>query len=315
MPSFAEEAGKRITSLEIVVNMEAVQRLREPAAWILVASAGLQLLAGIVMLFAAGGGFTYRAFSEITGLAGGGFFSHVAVAGLLALAVLLVTGGPAPTPQARVVVMGALGVLGGIALFTLVTWLAALVAGTGDSALVRIGAGVKFAAFLYGAAKLAVVGAAGWYVFTIFQGMQPRRPAPQQMQQGYPGYGQEYQQGQQQAQYGQQQPVQQGYEQQGYEQQQQQNYGQEYQQAQPYQQGYEQQQYGQHAQQPQPGYEQQQPQQPQQQYGQGGYQAAEDEGAGEWTRAYGGGDDPRQSQPGYQAPQEGDWYRDNRPPQ
>src|SRR5690606_9851033 len=37
------------------VNKEAVHRLREPAAWVLLASAGVHLFAGIIALFAGGG--------------------------------------------------------------------------------------------------------------------------------------------------------------------------------------------------------------------------------------------------------------------
>ncbi|WP_192809515.1 hypothetical protein [Actinomadura rudentiformis] len=320
------------------MNKEAVQRLREPAAWVLVASAGLQLLAGIIGLLS-GNSFKYNAFSEISG----GTFTSVAVVGLLVLAVFLVTWQDPPTPQARTIVMGALGVLGGIALFTVISWLAGMLAGGDGVNEVKISASAKLAAFLIGVAKLAVIGIGGWLVFTVFQGMQPARPkaaAPGQVPGPYPDYG--YQQGQQQ--YGQQQGYEQqqygqqaGYDQQqGYGQQQygqqaygQQGYGDQAQQGYGDQQQYGQQQYGQQAGYDQPG---------QQQYGgQAGYQqpAAEEEGAGEWTRAYGGSsDDSGQAggygQPGYgqpgqpgqsgqqgeQGPEEGgDWYRDNRPPQ
>ncbi|GLZ03893.1 hypothetical protein Acsp03_13590 [Actinomadura sp. NBRC 104412] len=296
------------------MNKDAVQRLREPVAWVLLASAGLQLLAGLIALLAGGGaadggGFKYRAFAEITG----GFFTQAAVVGLLALAVALVALGPAPTRQARTIVMGALGVLGGIALFGVVCWFSSLLV---DSDFA--GGGQKLAVFLYGAARLAVIGVTGWFLFTVFQLMQPVRPqGPGQVPPGaYPGYQQgqpQFGQPQPQQQYGQQPYAQQGY------------------QAQPYQQaapenrqgaaqpGYGQDQYGQ----PQYGQPQYgQPQQPQegqagQQYGQGGYQqpAQEEEGIGEWTRAYGGsGGDSGSGQSGEQRDEGGDWYRDNRPP-
>ncbi|MFG2002400.1 hypothetical protein ACGFNU_24925 [Spirillospora sp. NPDC048911] len=337
------------------MNKEAVQRLREPAAWALVASAGLQLLAGIIGLLS-GDSFKYNAFSEISG----GTFTSVAVVGLLVLAVFLVTWIDPPTPQARTIVMGALGVLGGIALFTIIAWLAGMLAGGDGPAEIKISASAKLAAFLMGVAKLAVIGIGGWFVFTVFQSMQPARPkapAPGQVPGAYPDYG--YQQGQQgqpsQPQYGQQQGYgdqqqygqQAGYDQQqGYGQQQygQQAYGQQGGYDQP-QQGYgDQQQYGQqygqqagYDQQGQPGQQGQQGGYDQgQQYGnQAGYQqqpAAEEEGAGEWTRAYGGSSDEsgqsggygqpgygqqgQQGQQGEQRPEEGgDWYRDNRPPQ
>ncbi|MFG2250012.1 hypothetical protein [Spirillospora sp. NPDC048823] len=323
------------------MNKEAVQRLREPAAWVLLASAGVQLLAGIITLLGGDGTFTFRALLETRD----GMFLQIGIVGLLVLAVLLVTWGERPTPQARTIVMGALGVLGGIALFGVVSWLSGMLAAS-ESA----GALTKLSAFLIGAGKLAVVGVGGWYVYTVFQGMQPPRPQAQpQMQQGYPDFG--YQQGQQG------QPGAQGqqYGQQDYGQQGQQQYGQQqYQQYQEYgqqgaegrqaaQQGYEQQ-YGQQGQQGEYG-QQQYGQQPQQQYGQqdyqqyggqgGGYQSggqgyeqqqgaqppSEQEEMGEWTRAYGGsGQDqgPQGTQPapgGEQRPDDGgDWYRDNRPP-
>ncbi len=297
---------------EFTVNKEAVQRLREPVAWVLLAAAGLHLLAGLISLLGGGGSFTGRALGETQG----GTFLQIVLVGVLVLAVLLVTWGDAPTPQARTITMGALGVLGGIALFGVIAWLCGMLA---DSEYVS--ALTKLSAFLEGAGKLAVVGAGGWFVFTVFQGMQPPRPQPQQqMQQGYPDFG--YQQGQPgQQQYG-QQYGQQGFEQQQYGQYQQygqqpgaegqQQYGQQYQQPQQYGQQDYQQQYGAQS----GGYQagQQAGQQGQQE---GQQPSADQEEMGEWTRAYGGsGQDqgPQGTQPA--PPQEGggDWYRDNRPP-
>jgi hypothetical protein len=305
------------------VNKEAVQRLREPAAWVLLAAAGLHLLAGLISLLGGGGSFTGRALAETRG----GTFLQIVLVGVLVLAVLLVTWGETQTPQARTITMGSLGVLGGIALFGVVSWLSGMLA---DSDYVS--ALTKLSAFLEGAGKLAVVGVGGWFVFTVFQGMQPPRPQPQQqMQQGYPDFG--YQQGQPgqpgQQQYGQQQYGQpQEYGQQGGFEQQQYGGQQQYQQygQQPGAEG--QQQYGQQ----QYGQPQQYGQQDYQQYGaqSGGYQAgqqpgqqgqqpsADQEDMGEWTRAYGGsGQDqgPQGTQPAPpQGEQGGDWYRDNRPP-
>jgi hypothetical protein len=318
------------------VNKEAVQRLREPAAWVLLASAGVQLLAGIITLIGDDGTFTFRALLETRD----GMFLQIGIVGILVLAVLLVTWGERPTPQARTITMGALGVLGGIAVFGLLAWLSGMLTDS-ESA----GALTKLSVFLLGAGKLAVVGVGAWYVYTVFKGMQPPRPQPgqQQMPQGYPDFG--YQQGQP-GQPGQQQYGQQGYGQQQYQQYQQygQQPGAEGQQAgrpgyeqpgQPGQQGYEQQQYGQE-QYGQQQYGQQQYGQPQdyQQYGQqGGYQTGGQQGygqgaqptsdqeeMGEWTRQYGGSgpeQGPQGTQPapgGEQRPDDGDWYRDNRPP-
>ncbi len=305
------------------MNKEAVQRLREPAAWVLLGAAGLQLLAGLIVLLAGGGeasSFKGRAFGEITG---GLFTSAVTVALVVGAVAVSLWGGP-PTKQARTVVMGALGVLGGIALFAVVCWLSAMLV---DS--VAAGAAEKLGVFLYGASRLAVVGLAIWFVLTLFKGMQPPRPAaPQgQMGQGYPDFG--YQQGQQQyggQQFGQPQDFQQGQQQPGQQYQQygqQPGYGQggEGQQQPGYgegQQGYGQQvQYGQPGQQPQDYQQgqhgQQQPGQQYQQYGQqpgygqggeGQQQSPSDtgEGVGEWTRAYGGPGGEGGQQPGHQQP-------------
>ncbi|MEV5569091.1 hypothetical protein AB0L06_03520 [Spirillospora sp. NPDC052269] len=322
------------------MNKEAVQRLREPAAWVLLASAGVQLFAGIIALFGRGP-FTFHALNETVG----GTFTNVAVTGMLAFAVWLVTSRPeGPTPQARTIVVGALGVLGGMALIAVICWLASMFAGSDFATATG-----KLSAFLYGAAKIAVIGLGAWYVLLIMQGMQPTRPAGPPAPGQYPGFG--YQPGGEQQQGG-QQPYgeQQGYGQQQYGQQavygqqpgQAQAYGQEQAQQPGYGQQAAQQQYGQ-----QPGYGQQAAQQ---QYGQqAGYQqhaqpaaqpAAEQQGAesqadeeemGEWTRAYGGGrgtgEQPQggqgsrpgqTAQPGQQqagSEEGGDWYRDNRPPQ
>ncbi|WP_026313379.1 hypothetical protein [Actinomadura flavalba] len=325
------------------MNKEAVQRLREPAAWILLGAAGLQLLAGLIVLAFGRGDFTIRAFSET----GDGFFTQVVTAGLLALAVTLVTWGATPTKSARIIVMGALGVLGGILLLGALAWLAGMFADIGVPTIGggSTGAGVaKLSTFLYGASKLAVAAAAAWYAFSLFQGLPSApKPAPQGQVGGYPDYG--YQQGQQG--YGQQYGQQQGYEQQGqqaygqqYGQQQygqqagqeygqqgqqaygqqpaqQQDYGQQYGQQQGQQADYGQQQYGQQAY-GQQAYGQQEGQQAQQPA-----QQAEDESAGEWTRAYGGSGEQNQGQQQYGQQQgqqgerrdESDWYRDNRPPQ
>jgi hypothetical protein len=350
--ALASPAGEDRNWRDVLVNKEAVQRLREPAAWVLLAVAGVQLFAGLIELFAGGGdnsgGFKYRAYGEISD----GFFTQVSTVALVALAVALVTViGPAPTRQARTIVMGALGVVGGMALFGVVSWLASLLV---DSQFA--GGGDKLAVFLYGASKLAVIGIAGWFVFAVFQAMQPARPQGQaQMPGGYPGYqqggqqqfgqpqpGQQYGQpeyGQQpgQQQFGQPQP---GYGQQPYQPgaegqpapQAQPDYGQQPGQPQPGQQ-YGQPQFGQPQQpgeyqpgQEQQGYQQGQPQQPgQQQYGQGAPQPgygqqpsgeSQEEGVGEWTRAYGGSGDQGHGAPqDEQRPEEGgDWYRDNRPP-
>jgi hypothetical protein len=296
------------------VNYDAAQRLREPAAWALIAAAGLQVLAGLIMLFT-GQGFTAQAFVEVSF---GGTITGVTLAGMVALAVLLVTRGESPSPQARTIVLAGLVVLGIAVAFTVIVWLASLGAGDETGA----GAGIKAAAFLYGAAKLIVLILGAYFVYTVFQAMQPARPAAQPGavppgQEAYPGYGYPQQDQQHYEQhygggyppqgYEQQQP--QAYEQQAYEQQpyeQQQGYAQQYPQysQQEYHQAQQQQPYAQppqdYVQQPQADYQQQPP--------------AEGEGdAGLWTRSY-GSNDPQQPSGYPQTGEENDqnWYRDDR---
>ena len=289
-------------NLETNVNKEAVQRLREPAAWVLVGAAAAHVLAGLVVLFLGDGKFTYRALGET---AGGDLFSGIGLTALLVTAVFLVAWRETPGGQTRTVVIAALAVFGVALLLGALSWLAGLLAG-GESVEVygqEITAGgvsgvTKLAAFLYGLAKLAVLGIGAWFVFTVFQGLQPGRGASP-MQQGYPGYG--YPQG--------------GYQQPGVE-------GQAA--APPAQPQYDPQQHRPQQYDPQQGYQQpQQYQAPQQGYQQQGGQSLEEESAGEWTRAYGGGQDPSQgSQGGGYGPQQGygspgsdagggDWYRNN----
>jgi hypothetical protein len=274
------------------VDKDALQKLREPAAFALVGAAGLQVLAGLVSLLGGSGSFTYRALDEAGGF---GQLTGVSVALLAGLAVLLVSWGDAPSSQARIIVIIALAVLGIGILFGVLTTLAGMAASSpsytiGDRTISGGGPGfgVKAPAFLFGISKLAVSGIAGYFVFSVFQKMQPAKPAAQPggLQ---AGYGQQYGQPGYQQGYGQQQ---------GYEQ-----YGQQPPYGQSGEQPYGQQQYG------QPGY-----QQPYgQQQGQQGYQqpaagGAADEGEAGWTQAYGG----QTPQQGQQTPQEGGeqqgWY-------
>jgi hypothetical protein len=262
------------------VEKDALQRFREPAAFALIGAAGLQLLAGLVTLLGGDGSFSLKALSEAQSF---GYFTGLSVAVLALAAVLLVTRGESPSSQAKIVVMIALGVLGVALLFGVITTLASLFAGGGGVALPdgRVVGGLsvpfstKLTAFLYGVSKLAITGMVGFFTFTVFQGMQPAKPAaaPGGLQQGYQQYGQ---QGYDPQQYPQQQYGQQGYDPQQYPQQQQ-----------PY------------GQQP---YGQQPPAQPGQQPEAGG-----------WTQQYGG--EQQQQQPGQQQdPQQGGWYQGGQQP-
>jgi hypothetical protein len=282
------------------VDKDALQRFREPAAWALVGAAGLQLLAGLVTLLFGEYKFTYRALSE----AGGpGLFASFTLAALVVLAVLFVTRGESPSPQAKTIAMMGLGLLGAGLLFGVISLLAGMLAGS--SLGVGVGFGAKLSAFLYGASKLVLTGITGYYVFTVFQSLQPPKPAvPGGLQPGYQAYGQQYGYPQGQQYDPQQQAQQPGYDPQQYGQQQ-------------YPQGYAQQQpYGQQQQYGQQGYGQQYPQQPAQ---------GEGEAAG-WTQAYGGGENPQpsydpqqpQQQPQQEQHPEGNdrnWYGGERGPQ
>lgn len=307
------------------MNTEALQRLREPAAFALLGAAGLQLLAGFINLFFSSGEFTDTAYFET---AGAGLFSSLTIALLAVLAVLFVTRGEQPTAQARIVVMAALGVLGTALALGLICLLAGLVA--------EIPGGAdKAQAFFYGLSKLAITGVAGYFVFLHFQAMQPARPASMpgglggQVYGGQQPYGQQ-QYGQQpygaqdpyqqpapgaQPQYGGGDPYQQG------QQPQQPQYGGQdpYQQqpapgAQPQYGQPEQQQFGQpdqpqYGQPEQPQYGQPQPGQPgygQQQYGQ---PAPQQPDQGSWTRQYG------EETPGQPQQSDQNWYRGDQGPQ
>lgn len=180
-----------------------VQRLREPGAWVLLGAVALQILSGLIgLLFGRGRlPFTMQAFQYVTA---DEFFTGVADVGLVVLAVLLVIrlGGP-PTRGARNVVLGALVVLGVIALLDIICMLAGLGAGAGDTGVLLDNATTaKITMFVYGVAKLAVLGVGGYYVLTVLQslapvagpygapyGQQPWGQPGAQQPYGQPGYG------------------------------------------------------------------------------------------------------------------------------
>ncbi|HEX6470161.1 MAG TPA: hypothetical protein VF069_13770 [Streptosporangiaceae bacterium] len=283
------------------MNYDAVQRVREPVAWALIVAAGLQVIAGLISLFTASS-FSAQAFVEVNL---GNVLTGVVLAGIVMVAVLLVVRGEAPARQARTITIAGLAVLAVATLFGVVAWLAALGANT---EVIGGGSSEKFAMFLYGAAKVIVLGSAAYVCYVVLQALQPARPAAAAPhgavppgQEGYQGYG--YQpQGQpyagypapQSPEYDQHQP-QQGYGQ-GYYQQPPQSYGQP---AQDY-----------------PGHQDQQQPYGQPHQGYGGQQPAEGEGdPGLWTRSYGS---DQQQAPGYPPAGEENgqnWYRDDRRPQ
>jgi hypothetical protein len=276
------------------VNTEALQRLREPAAFALLGAAGLQLLAGLISLFS-DGRFTWGAFAETAGY---GLFTNLHLTLAVVGVVLLVTHG-GPTPQARTIVTAALGVVGVALLFGVISLLGGLVTeGAGGAA--------KAAMFFWGVSKLVLCGGAGYFVFLNFKSMQPARPlqgvggqvygapqygAPDPYAQQYPPQDVGYPQ-QQYGQYGAPDPY--GQPQQG----QQPDYGQAPQYGQPSDYGQQQPSQPDYGQPPQYG----QPQ-PGQQYGQ------PQPDPGQWTQQF--GESP--SAPPQQSDQ--NWYRGDQGPQ
>ncbi|MEU4228744.1 hypothetical protein AB0F17_31000 [Nonomuraea sp. NPDC026600] len=172
-----------------------VARLREPAAWLMLAGGGLNILVAIGKVLVSSSGslptdlalsFADRAFSNF-----GSFTSPVTTALLLG-SVLLLTKVGTPSPQAKPVAFGAAAMLGIATLFGAITLVLGLFAGNGA----RLTA--EFA--LRGVPVLALTGIALVYLLPL---ILPDRPAVQPQQ----GYGQQFPN----APYGQQPPVQQPY--------------------------------------------------------------------------------------------------------
>jgi hypothetical protein len=188
---------------ECLVNDDAVQRLREPGAWVLLGSAALQFLGGLIgLLFNREVPFPFRAFDLVNG---DQFFAGVAVVGIVVVAVLLATRwGGGPTPQARNIALAGLVLLGAIAVVEALCVLVGLAAGNGhDGIVLDVSLSTKIAMFLYGVAKLAVLAVGGYYVYAISQASgragastgafpQPGHALPDQLPYGQaqPAYGQ-----------------------------------------------------------------------------------------------------------------------------
>ncbi|GAB2848547.1 hypothetical protein GCM10022221_54890 [Actinocorallia aurea] len=148
------------------MNTEALQRLREPAAYLLLGAAALQVLAGLIWLFS-GSGFTQSAYGETSS---SGNFTGLILSVLLVLAVLFVTR-PAPSAAAKNVVTGALAIAGIGLLLGVISLFSGLLAEFATG-------GGKAAAFFYGLSKLAISGGTAYFVFLNFKTFQPVRPAP-----------------------------------------------------------------------------------------------------------------------------------------
>jgi hypothetical protein len=169
-----------------------VQRLREPGAWVLLGSAALQIIAGLIGLISTGGRpFTFVALQYVTA---DQYFTGVTLAGLVVVAVLLVTRlGGGPTPAARTIALAGVIVLGVAALLDVICMLAGLGSGgTASGIVLDSPASAKLTMFVYGIAKLAVLAVGGFYAFTVHQSFaaQPGMPYPQQPGYGQPPYGQ-----------------------------------------------------------------------------------------------------------------------------
>lgn len=176
------------------MNNDAVLRLREPGAWVLLGSAVLYLVGGLIeLLFNSDVPFTFRAFNLVNG---DQFFAGVTVVALVVLAVLLAARwGGAPTPQARNIALTGVVVLGAIGVIDALSTLAGLAAGSDHGGIVLdVSLAAKVAMFLYGVAKLGVLAVGGYYVFSVFQSFGPAAdprtgPFPQQGYPQQPPYG------------------------------------------------------------------------------------------------------------------------------
>ncbi|WP_433512429.1 hypothetical protein ACQP2T_53275 [Nonomuraea sp. CA-143628] len=168
-----------------------VARLREPAAWLMLAGGGLNILVSIGKVLVSSSGsvvadlsFADRAFSNF-----GNFTSPVTTALLLGSVVLLTKVG-APSSQAKPVAFGAAAMLGIATLFGAITLILGLFAGSGARLTAEF--------VIRGVPVLALTAIALVY---LLPQVLPDRPAVQPQQ----GYGQQFPN----APYGQQPPGQQ----------------------------------------------------------------------------------------------------------
>ena len=175
---------------------DATKKLREPVAYILLAFAGLIVLASLIRLFVGGAGFTAAA-GGVQGILTPPSFGAVLLLLSLVGSVWLVNEAGERTPNARTVALAALVITGVAALIGLIT----AFAGFNETS----SAGIKVVGFIYALGGLALYGAAGLYILKTYQALPApvRAPKPGQFApQGQAPYGQ--QQYGQQAPYGQQ---------------------------------------------------------------------------------------------------------------
>lgn len=166
------------------MDREAIQRLREPAAWILVGTAAVSVLGGLFGMFLG----TQRLFGvDLTFVFNSAnvrdSFIGPQITALPVVAILLATHFGERLPRARTLVQAALGVLGSAALLGAIAWLAGL-------ASQFLAPGARIGNLLYGAGELALVGIAIYFGLIVLRGLPaPPKPAVHpQAHPGHPGY-------------------------------------------------------------------------------------------------------------------------------
>lgn len=164
---------------------DATKKLREPVAYILLAFAGLFVLASLIRLFVGGAGFTSAAGGVQGTITPPGLTALVLIAALVG-SVWLVSEAGERTPNARTIALVALSIAGLALLIGLVT----AFAGFAETST----PGLKIVSFIYALGGLALYGAAVFYLLKTFQAL----PAPARM----PKAGQFAGQGQYGGQYG-----------------------------------------------------------------------------------------------------------------
>lgn len=167
------------------MNNETLERLRLPAAWVLIGAVGAGVLAGFIRLIA-GSGYP-GSFASALGGAGGNFFG-LSVVVLLAAAVLLVLTSERTRPAAFGVVLTALIFSGLGLLFALINLITEFIAASEIDAI-----SLGFAGFLSTLGQGAVLGIFAFALLKAFNdpNLVPRATPQAQTYGGYPqAYGQ-----------------------------------------------------------------------------------------------------------------------------
>ncbi|WP_306366283.1 hypothetical protein [Nocardiopsis sp. CC223A] len=162
------------------MNNETLERLRLPAAWVLIGAVGAGVLAGFIQLIA-GSGYP-GSFASALGGAGGNFFG-LSVVILLAVAVLLVTTSERTRPSAFGIVLTALIFSGLGLLFALINLITEFIAASEIDAI-----SLGFAGFLSTLGQGAVLGIFAFALLKVFNDptLVPRATPQAQTYGGYP---------------------------------------------------------------------------------------------------------------------------------